>query len=899
MAATFLYEAAVVELHAATPAAGPAAGGTAVVILGRGFQVGAAVTVGGGAATGVSVPSSERIECTTPAHALGVVDVVVTNPDASTATLLGGFTYQTAAPAGTVTTYRSPGGAGVARVRLQNSALKIHQVLGQPSTLTFTADEEPAGWQPARVVVQGVELFQGTVQRTTIRLEGKERRPAWDVETLDQTALLRRAYPSGAWVDVAADTILGSLLATDAPAFSAAGVEAGLPPVTLLLNGTRDLWAIITDVCNKCGAKAFLDGLTLHVFTVDSGLDSPALVTESNPDLLYPESGQAVTLTLDYTGIRNRVTVYGAAGVRATLDHPVSISRFGVCPAPVTDNTLTTVAECLARAQVELDGWALEIPVVRYATRDLKTRVGKTVPIAMTEPPVSGDWIIQAVEIDQLELLESSPTKPRFLVTAVPPSVPMRRTGSAVALLQGVIDLQVQAGQSPKLDGDVTSDAGGRTTIPPGTITAAQLAGCIPPDALTQAPVKGPADAATTANVTLSGAQTIDGVALVAGDRVLVKNQTLGAENGLYVVAAGAWVRTADAGTSAELVPGAIVFVAGGSAHGGQWFGLATPGPITLGTTVLDFVPLGVTGVIKADGSVDFAADQSLGGFALTDVADPVDPQDAATKAYVDAAGGGLSVPETPGGAVNGSNTHFTTAAAYPAGTLRVYLNGLRLLAADVTETGASTFDLTTAPLTGDGLLVEYGGGGGGGGAGALVLLESHTASASASLDFTTRNATGQSGATFQSDFDEYVIEAINLIPATDNVDFLLRVSTDGGSSYDSGANYGRALRLDSASFNVVLGANSGLTALIAVANVDTTTTQASLNLSIRLFNPLSAANYKAATVQGTFKNNDANYYAVTGSGWYLSATAVNAFRCAFSSGNITSGTVRVYGVAK
>jgi hypothetical protein len=180
-----------------------------------------------------------------------------------------------------------------------------------------------------------------------------------------------------------------------------------------------------------------------------------------------------------------------------------------------------------------------------------------------------------------------------------------------------------------------------------------------------------------------------------------------------------------------------------------------------------------------------------------------------------------------------------------------------------------------------------------------LVLLESHTASASASLDFTTRNATGQSGATFQSDFDEYVIEAINLIPATDNVDFLLRVSTDGGSSYDSGANYGRALRLDSASFNVVLGANSGLTALIAVANVDTTTTQASLNLSIRLFNPLSAANYKAATVQGTFKNNDANYYAVTGSGWYLSATAVNAFRCAFSSGNITSGTVRVYGVAK
>ena len=70
--------------------------------------------------------------------------------------------------------------------------------------------------------------------------------------------------------------------------------------------------------------------------------------------------------------------------------------------------------------------------------------------------------------------------------------------------------------------------------------------------------------AGTTANITLSGTQTIDGVVLIAGDRVLVKNQTTTANNGLYLCAAGSWTRTTDMDTWAE-VPGAYVFVEGGS----------------------------------------------------------------------------------------------------------------------------------------------------------------------------------------------------------------------------------------------------------------------------------------------------------------------------------------------
>ena len=70
--------------------------------------------------------------------------------------------------------------------------------------------------------------------------------------------------------------------------------------------------------------------------------------------------------------------------------------------------------------------------------------------------------------------------------------------------------------------------------------------------------------AATTANITLSGTQTIDGVAVTAGQRVLVKNQTAPAENGLYLCAAGSWTRTTDMDNWTE-VPGAYVFVEGGT----------------------------------------------------------------------------------------------------------------------------------------------------------------------------------------------------------------------------------------------------------------------------------------------------------------------------------------------
>lgn len=94
---------------------------------------------------------------------------------------------------------------------------------------------------------------------------------------------------------------------------------------------------------------------------------------------------------------------------------------------------------------------------------------------------------------------------------------------------------------------------------------------------------------ATTANITLAGLQTIDSVALLDGDRVLVKNQAAAKDNGLYVAATGAWSRSPDADSSAEVTSALLVSVEQGVSQADTRWQLVTDGMIVLGTTPLVF----------------------------------------------------------------------------------------------------------------------------------------------------------------------------------------------------------------------------------------------------------------------------------------------------------------------
>jgi hypothetical protein len=102
---------------------------------------------------------------------------------------------------------------------------------------------------------------------------------------------------------------------------------------------------------------------------------------------------------------------------------------------------------------------------------------------------------------------------------------------------------------------------------------------------------QSPVAAATTAPITLSGLQTVDAVVLTAGQRVLVKDQADQKTNGVYVVAVGAWVRSPefDGSPSTEVVTGMSFPVGGGTINNGRTYSVATPNPITIGTSNIVF----------------------------------------------------------------------------------------------------------------------------------------------------------------------------------------------------------------------------------------------------------------------------------------------------------------------
>lgn len=149
----------------------------------------------------------------------------------------------------------------------------------------------------------------------------------------------------------------------------------------------------------------------------------------------------------------------------------------------------------------------------------------------------------------------------------------------------GIANLQAQelANRTAYLK-DHVDDLESGATVPTGIATEAYVQA-----ELNKRDGKQSVRVATTANITLSGAQTIDGVAVVAGDRVLVKNQTTGSQNGIYVASNTGWTRAADADQDADVTAGMLVIAAEGTTQADSIWKLTTNDPIVVGTTALTF----------------------------------------------------------------------------------------------------------------------------------------------------------------------------------------------------------------------------------------------------------------------------------------------------------------------
>jgi len=243
---------------------------------------------------------------------------------------------------------------------------------------------------------------------------------------------------------------------------------------------------------------------------------------------------------------------------------------------------------------------------------------------------------------------------------------------------------------------------GGLTTVTvtQDPVSALQLATKQYVDALSQGlDPKASCIAATTVNITLSGAQTIDGVALIAGDRCLVKNQTATADNGIYVVSASAWTRSTDMDIWAE-VPGAYTFIEQGTTWADTGWVCTSNAGGTLGTTPITWVQFAGAGTYSAGTGLTLTGTQ----FSITNTAVTAGAYGSATQVgtfTVNAQGqltlaGNTTV--TPAvGSITGLGTGVATALAVNTGSTGAF--AVMGSAASFT-TVASTIATGTAPFT-------------------------------------------------------------------------------------------------------------------------------------------------------------------------------------------------------
>jgi hypothetical protein len=199
--------------------------------------------------------------------------------------------------------------------------------------------------------------------------------------------------------------------------------------------------------------------------------------------------------------------------------------------------------------------------------------------------------------------------------------------GSTTNTLAGLQQLDVD---NIRIDGNEISstDTNGNISLNPnGTGTVAVNASRItgvadpvdPQDAATKAYVdaraagldpKQSVKAATTGPITLNSPQTIDGVVLSAGDRVLVKDQADNTQNGIYVVAANVWSRSSDMDEPSELTAGLFFFVEQGTANGDAGFVKTSDSVGTVGTDPITFVQFSGAGQIIAGAALSKTGNQ-------------------------------------------------------------------------------------------------------------------------------------------------------------------------------------------------------------------------------------------------------------------------------------------------
>ena len=404
---------------------------------------------------------------------------------------------------------------------------------------------------------------------------------------------------------------------------------------------------LIVGTGSNTGQRLAVGATNGHVLTVDSStatgltFSAPAAVGVFDTSITFEgataDSFETTVQVVDPTADRT-ITIPDITGTLITTGDTGTVSATMLASDSVTTvkilNANVTAAK-LASDSVE----TAKIVDLNVTTGKLAGEAVTTAKIAdlnVTNGKLAADSVTTAkitdANVTAVKLATDSVETAKIVNSAVTESKIADGAVTSAKIADGTIvnaDINASAAIAQSKIADLTTDLAAKLALAGGTMTGAiamgtnKITGLGTPTDATDAATKAYVDsaaqgidwkasvrAATTAAVTLASGlengDTLDGVTLATGDRVLVKNQATGSENGIYVVkVSGAPDRSTDADTGAELTSNFAVFVEEGTVNADQGYVLTNDGAITIGTTALTFTQFTGLGQIVAGTGLD------------------------------------------------------------------------------------------------------------------------------------------------------------------------------------------------------------------------------------------------------------------------------------------------------